>query len=323
MENNNIARIIRKFLSSRFPSETEEKVQKWIVKGKDTQAKEKASLDYWNELEVKADSNTYAALERVNLRIGYNKEHLKNIVSYRKLTRVAAVIIPLFLLGGFLLYSLSVGDELIEVTAAYGEQKRLLLPDSSEIWLNAGSTITYPQTFAEDKRLVTLDGEAYFIVSKDITKPFIVETSQLSVKVLGTKFNVRAYTDDERISTTLTSGKVEVNVRSQLPRILQPNERLTYDKSTSHIDISTVESIDTDSWIKGRLFFTNATAEEIFRTLERRYNTTIENTLSIPATRRYTVKFLKDENLNEMLNILADIIGFTYQQNENKIIITK
>lgn len=323
MENNNIARIIRKFLSSRFPSDTEEKVQKWIVKGKNTQAKEKASLDYWNELEVKADSNTYAALERVNLRIGYNKEHLKNIVSYRKFTRVAAVIIPLFLLGGFLLYSLSVGDELIEVTAAYGEQKRLLLPDSSEIWLNAGSTITYPQTFAEDKRLVTLDGEAYFIVSKDTTKPFIVETSQLSVKVLGTKFNVRAYTDDERISTTLTSGKVEVNVRSQLPRILQPNERLTYDKSTSHVDISTVESIDTDSWIKGRLFFTNATAEEIFRTLERRYNTTIENTLSIPATRRYTVKFLKNENLNEMLNILADIIGFTYQQNENKIIITK
>lgn len=323
MENNNIARIIRKFLSSRFPSETEEKVQKWIVKGKDTQAKEKASLDYWNELEVKADSNTYTALERVNLRIGYNKEHLKNIASYRKFTRVAAVIIPFFLLGGFLLYSLSVGDELIEVTAAYGEQKRLLLPDSSEIWLNAGSTITYPQTFAEDKRLVTLDGEAYFIVSKDTTKPFIVETSQLSVKVLGTKFNVRAYADDERISTTLTSGKVEVNVRSQLPRILQPNERLTYDKSTSHIDISTVESIDTDSWIKGRLFFTNATAEEIFRTLERRYNTTIENTLSIPATRRYTVKFLKDENLNEMLNILADIIGFTYQQNENKIIITK
>lgn len=323
MENNNIARIIRKFLSSRFPSETEEKVQKWIVKGKDTQAKEKASLDYWNELEVKADSNTYTALERVNLRIGYNKEHLKNIVSYRKLTRVAAVIIPFFLLGGFLLYSLSVGDELIEVTAAYGEQKRLLLPDSSEIWLNAGSSIIYPKTFAENKRLVTLDGEAYFIVSKDTTKPFIVETSQLSVKVLGTKFNVRAYADDERISTTLTSGKVEVYVRSQLPRILQPNERLTYDESTSHIDISTVESIDTDSWIKGRLFFTNATAEEIFRTLERRYNTTIENTLSIPATRRYTVKFLKDENLNEMLNILADIIGFTYQQNENKIIITK
>ena len=128
---NNIARIIRKFLSSRFPSETEEKVQKWIVKGKDTQAKEKASLDYWNKLEVKADSNTYTALERVNLRIGYNKEHLKNIASYRKFTRVAAVIIPFFLLGGFLLYSLSVGDELIEVTAAYGEQKRLLLPDSS------------------------------------------------------------------------------------------------------------------------------------------------------------------------------------------------
>ena len=87
MKKSNISKIIKMFLSARFPSETEEKVQKWIIKDKNQQAKAKASLDFWNELDVEADSNTYASLERVNLRTGYNKEHLTNIVSYQKFAR--------------------------------------------------------------------------------------------------------------------------------------------------------------------------------------------------------------------------------------------
>lgn len=98
MEKSNINRIIRKFLSARFSPETEEKVQKWIIEDKDIEAKEKASLEYWNELDVKSDPGTYSALERVNLRTGYNKEHLENIVSYQKFTRIAALIIPALML---------------------------------------------------------------------------------------------------------------------------------------------------------------------------------------------------------------------------------
>lgn len=323
MEKSNITKIIRMFLSARFPSETEERVQKWILKDKDAEEKKKASLEYWNGLEAEAGSDTYAALERVNLKTGHNKEHLDNIVSYQKFSRVAAVLIPLFLLaGGWFYYSIS-DNEMIEISAAYGEQKHLLLPDSSEIWLNSGSTIKYPETFAKDKRLVTLNGEAYFSVKKETAKPFIVETSRLSVKVLGTKFNVKAYPNDENITATLTSGKVEVSVQSQSPKILKPNERLTYDKNTSSVHISTVDTADTDSWTVGKLTFTNATAGEIFRTLERRYNITMDNMTNIPASKRYTVKFLKDENLDEILNILKDIIGFNYRQRENKIVLTQ
>lgn len=323
MEKSNITKIIRMFLSARFPSEMEERVQRWILKDKDTEAKKNASLEYWNELEVEAGPGTYAALERVNLRTGHNKEHLDNIVAYQKFSRVAAVLIPLFLLTGGLFYYFTSDNEMIEISAAYGEQKHLLLPDSSEIWLNSGSTIKYPETFAKDKRLVTLNGEAYFSVKKETAKPFIVETSRLSVKVLGTKFNVKAYPNDENITATLTSGKVEVSVQSQSPQILKPNERLTYDKNTSSVHISTVDTADTDSWIAGKLTFTNATAGEIFRTLERRYNITMDNMTNIPASKRYTVKFLKNENLDETLNILKDIIGFNYRQHENKIVLTQ
>ena len=323
MKKSNISKIIKMFLSARFPSETEEKVQKWIIKDKNQQAKAKASLDFWNELDVEADSNTYASLERVNLRTGYNKEHLTNIVSYQKFAHIAAVIIPLFLFAGGMFYYLSPHNEMIEVSVAYGEQKHLILPDSSEVWLNAGSTILYPETFAKDKRLVMLDGEAYFSVKKDTASPFIVEASQLSVKVLGTRFNVKAYPNDEKITTTLTSGKVEVSVQSQPPHILKPNEQLTYDKKSSDIHISMIDTNDTNCWIVGKLVFTNASAVEIFRTLERHYNTTIDNTATIPTSKRYTVKFLKDESLDEILNILKDIIGFDYQQYEKKIIVTQ
>lgn len=323
MKKSNISKIIRMFLSARFPSETEEKVQKWIIKDKNQQAKAKASLDYWNELDVEADSSTYASLGRVNLRTGYNKEHLTNIISYQKFARVAAVIVPLLLLAGGMIYYFSPRNGMLEVSVAYGEQKRLILPDSSEVWLNAGSTILYPETFANDKRLVTLDGEAYFSVKKDTASPFIVEASQLSVKVLGTRFNVKAYSNDEKITTTLINGKVEVGVYSQSPHILKPNEQLTYDKKSSNVHISVIDTNDTNCWMVGKLVFTNASAGEIFRTLERHYNTTIDNTANIPASKRYTVKFLKNENLNEILNILKDIIGFDYQQHEKKIILTR
>ena len=319
MKKSNISKIIKMFLSARFPSETEEK----IIKDKNQQAKAKASLDFWNELDVEADSNTYASLERVNLRTGYNKEHLTNIVSYQKFARIAAVIIPLFLFAGGMFYYLSPQNEMIEVSVAYGEQKRLILPDSSEVWLNAGSTILYPETFAKDKRLVMLDGEAYFSIKKDTASPFIVEASQLSVKVLGTRFNVKAYPNDEKITTTLTSGKVEVSVQSQPPHILKPNEQLTYDKKSSDIHISMIDTNDTNCWMVGKLVFTNASVGEIFRTLERHYNTTIDNTATIPTSKRYTVKFLKDESLDEILNILKDIIGFDYQQYEKKIVLTQ
>ena len=303
MEKSNIiTRIIKKFLSGRFSAETEEKVQRWIMKEENAEEKEKASLEYWNELDAEADSKTHSALERVNLRTGYNKEHLENIVLYHKFVRIVAVVIPICLLAGGVLYYIPSGNEQIEISTAYGEQKRLVLPDSSEVWLNAGSTITYPETFTKENRVVTLDGEAYFSVRKDDAKPFIVETSQLSVKVLGTKFNVKAYANDANITTTLTSGKVEVSTQSRPPQTLKPNERLTYDKSTSDIEISTVDTVDTNSWVKGKIIFTNATAEEIFRTLERRYDTVIDHSADFSAPRRYTVKFLKDENLDEMLN---------------------
>lgn len=318
----NRSKIVKKYLSERFSPETEERVQKWIVKNDKTKEQEQASLEYWDELDVAADSGTYSALDRVNRRIGRTSEQVVNIPLYRKLSRIAAVLVPLFILAGGYLYYQSVRNNLIEVSVAYGEQTHLILPDSSEIWVNSGSTIKYPKEFTDKQRTVQLDGEAYFSVRKDESKPFVVNTETLSVKVLGTKFNVKAYTGDEKITTTLTSGKVEVNTNNER-HILDPDEQLTFNRNTSVINVEKIPSDETDSWLSGRLVFNNASFTEIVQTLTRHFDISITDNTATPASKLYTVKFLKNETPEDILNILQDVVGFSYRKQGDKIILIK
>lgn len=316
MEKKNTSRIIREYLSNRFSPEMEERIQKWIIQENGSAEKEKASFEYWNELNIEANSDTYSALKRTNKKIGYLKTSF-----FSKTARIAAVLIPLFFIIGGYLYYTSNQNRLIEISTAYGETKQILLPDSSEIWINAGTTVKYLKTFSSKERVVQLDGEAYFAVKKDSSKLFIVQTNQLSVKVLGTKFNVKSYSTDKNITTTLTTGKVEVNTLSKDSRVLKPNEQLTYNKSTSKIEIVEIPAAETTNWITGNLIFINVSFAEIVRTLERKFDIAIEYRDSTYASKLYTVKFLKGENQNEVLKILGDIVGFTYEVKNDKVII--
>lgn len=324
MMKKNISKIVKRYLSGRFSIETEEKIQRWIIKDEEQDTKESASLEYWNSLDIAPDSKTYSALDRVNQRIEHSQMQPIKVSLYTTLGRIAAIIIPLLVIaGGYLYYSKST-DNLEEIFVAYGKEKYLVLPDSSEIWVNAGTTIKYPKEFKGDKRTVYLNGEAYFSVRKDASKPFIVETNNLSVKVLGTKFNVKAYANDSRTITTLTSGKVEVNTVTKASRILKPNEQLSYDNETLAIDIKAVSADETQGWIDGNLIFVDASLDEIIQTLERHFDVSIVLIESNTSQKQklYTVKFLKNENLKNILNILSDIVGnFSVQKQEGKIIL--
>lgn len=320
METNNISKIIRRYLSNRFPKKTEERVQRWIIAEKNVKEKEEASLEYWNELKTEIDTNTYSALERVNRRIGYAGNQKPAIPFYQSALRIAAVLIPLFMIaGGYFYYTQT---KLTEVIVAYGETRHLFLPDSSEIWINAGSHIKYPKIFNDKQRLVYLEGEAYFSVRKDSARPFIVKAEQLSVKVLGTKFNVKAYPGDELITTTLSSGKVEIIIPGNESKILQPNEQLTYHINTSRMNIENISSTETNAWLSGQLIFVNSSFKDIKQTLERRYNITIEDDANIPVSKLYTAKFMKGETLEEILKVLEDVVGFNYQIQGKKIFIS-
>lgn len=318
---NSISAIIKKYLTDRFSPKTEEKVQRWLIKDNNAEDKESASLEYWNSLKTSSNSETYSALNRVNQRIGYSQVQITRVSLYKKLSRVAAIIIALLTISGGYLYYQSTQSRMIEIHVAHGEEKHLFLSDSSEIWINAGSTIKYPKEFKGDKRIVQLDGEAYFSVRRDETKPFIVNTEKLSVNVLGTKFNVKAYSYEEQITTSLTSGKVEVKIGRQ-SQILKPNEQLNFDKKTSRINVIEIQSNETDAWISGQLIFTNNSLPVILQTLERKFDVSFDiSSLNLSTNKKYTVKFNKRENLEEILTVLKDVVGFSYQKNLNEIVL--
>ena len=314
-----VSKILKKYLSSRHSAETEKNIQQWIIKEKDSAEKEQASYEFWQDLNEKSDSDTYTALERVNSKIGFLRPKYR---LYKLLPRIAAVLIPVaILIGGYLYYNSSAND-MIEIYAAYGEEKHIFLPDSSELWLNTGTTVKYPREVRNGKRDVYLDGEAYFSVRKDVAKPFIVYTEKISVKVLGTMFNVKAYKSDQKAIATLTSGKVEVSTPDNVDRILKPNEQLSYDKKESIIKITNIPTEETTAWLNGQLIFTDASLSDILQALERKFNIEIKSELS-PSTKLYTIKFLKEDSIQSILNVLADLAHFKYIQKDNVVYIKK
>ena len=319
-KNKRISKIIHQFLRDRFSEKTEEKVQRWLIEDSDSKEKEQASLLFWNTLKAEPNPATYRTLQRVNAKIDVSKRRVFTS-PYRKLWRVAAVVIPFLILVGGIHY-FSQKQQMIQITTAYGEMRQIFLPDSSEVWLNSGTTIQYPEKFKNNKRSITLEGEAYFAIRKDASKPFIVHTNNLSVKVLGTAFNVKAYPADHKTIATLNSGKVEIETNTKQSRVLSPNEQLTYNSETSDINIMKVSATDASGWTSGQLIFTNTPFNEILETLERRFDVSFEIQTNISSKENYTIKFLKNDDLEQILSVLEDVVGgFSYQKEGRKVTI--
>jgi len=316
-----IGKVFRKFLGYSYPPETEQKVQEWIVDEQYSEEKREFLYNYWSELEPQTESTIYSSLEAVRRKAGLEQQ-AKKLLMCRRLLRVAAVLLPLFLLaGGYLFYDDSfVDSSLLRVTVSYGDRQEVVLPDGTKVWVNAGSTLQYPEAFAANNRTVKLSGEAYFDVKRDESKPFIVETRKLSVKVLGTEFNVSAYPDDEQIITTLNSGKVAIETEQEEPFYLEPDQQLAFDKKTQKVSIQPVTASDFSEWKSGNLLFENVTLNQFIKTLERHYDLTIKVNKSLRSRPdRYTAKFMNSESLEQILNVLGEITNIRYEIKGDKI----
>lgn len=316
-----ISRVFRQFLGNPYPKDTEQRVQQWIVDEQHAEEKEAFLYDYWQTLSPEAENTLQASLQAVRMKAGIPAQP-KRFLMRRRFLRIAAVLLPLLLLaGGYLYYDDSfVDSSLMRVTVAYGEREQVVLPDGTTVWVNAGTTLQYPQSFAEDKRVVKLSGEAYFDVKRDEARPFIVETRKLSVRVLGTRFNVSAYPDDGQIVTTLNSGKVAVETESRKTILLNPDQQLSFDKKTHEVSLQQVESATYSAWKRGELIFDNLTLSEIVKTLERRYDIEIKTDRALlNRADRFTAKFVYAESLEQILEVVCQVTRTTCERKGNKV----
>jgi ferric-dicitrate binding protein FerR (iron transport regulator) len=244
---------------------------------------------------------------------------------YNRAWRVAAIVILLIAIGGLyqIFFQPFTGTQItyIEKTNPAGQRSQVVLPDNSVVWLNAQSTITYPETFEDqENRKVKLSGEAYFDVAHNQSKPFLVRTDHFKVRVLGTSFNVKAYAQDDQFMTTLVSGKVELTDRQRDKAQLKPGEMCVYNKNNQSFEIK--KGVDTKkitSWKEGKIIFDDVPFSVMAKELERWYGKEIEIAKELRGKHSYTMT-VTDEKLNEVCNLIKESSPVTYKIQDNKII---
>jgi ferric-dicitrate binding protein FerR (iron transport regulator) len=273
----------------------------------------------------------------------------------KKLYRIAAAImIPLLLagvLGGYIVSkSFIKNDNYGALTTIYspgGQKTKVTLPDNSIVWLNAKTTLKYATVFNQKQRIVFIDGEAFFDVTHDQTRPFIVRTSTINIKVYGTTFNVKAYKDDDVAEATLVKGKITILGINALGKegqeiIIHPNETFRYLKEGAILNktevsetkvkdkvvskrvepiVQIAQKVDVApivAWKDGKLCFKNENFASLAYKLEQWYDVKIHFEDAEVQEIKYTGKFEK-ENINQVLRYLQILTPFEYDMKLNEI----
>ncbi len=283
-------------------------------------------------------------------RIKSSRKYLNIFIKY------AAVVVFAVLITFFMNYLREKAKPeeiaLNEIVVPQGSKIKILLSDSSEVWLNSGSKIIYADNFSTSDREIYLEGEAFFNVRKNKSRPFYIKTSDLSIKVLGTSLNVKAYPDEDLIETTLITGRVEVNEispkeKNMLTAFLLPEQKASYNKETGIMRIEQkkdtykkdLKTLKTDdfigrseqitqvdnpdiAWKDNKLVFNNEALGSLARRLERWYNVEIEVMDEDLNNSRFT-GILENETAEQVMYALRIASSMDYKFEKNKITIWK
>ncbi|WP_423129402.1 FecR family protein [Gaoshiqia sp. Z1-71] len=222
----------------------------------------------------------------------------------------------------------SVDDEAVFNTliVPYGKRSRVTLPDNTVVWLNSGSKLTYPVKFTGEKREVYLDGEALFQVNRDENRPFFALTSKLDVKVLGTVFNLSAYSDDQTIKTVLESGLVELWFNPNLVGLknkeqMMPGQLAVYDPVEKTIVQTKVNTKNFTSWKDGYVVFEKSTLGSIAKRLSRYYNVKIEFENQELANKTFSGNLDLRDSAVKVLELISEMIPIDLVSDDSGITI--
>ncbi|WP_294606864.1 FecR domain-containing protein [uncultured Bacteroides sp.] len=207
------------------------------------------------------------------------------------------------------------------ITVPAGQRVNLDLPDGTNVWLNAGTKMQYPVSFMKDKREVILDGEAYFEVVHNAKSPFIVRTHAMDVEVLGTKFNVEAYSKRNIFEASLMQGRVKVKSpnNEKMAVVLLPHYKTTL--IDRRLVVSNIDDYNVYRWKEGLYCFKNKPFARIMEDLEKYYDLKIQLDKKSIANVILTGKFRISDGLDYALRVLRKDVAFTYRRDKNNDVI--
>jgi transmembrane sensor len=250
----------------------------------------------------------------INTRLSSRKAwSFDNIIKWS--FRIAGVImLPIVILIGIHMYTETKlkKETWVEIKTPAWTRAKFSLPDGTTGWLNSNSSVKYKGNFYTDRQVI-LTGEVFFDVFKDKKRPFIVNTREINVKVLGTKFNIASYENENNVEVILKEGELLFNDKERNKSYtMKPNDMVVYDKTVRDFSINVVPSQKYMSWTEGKLEFRNDPLDVIARRLERWYNVDVEINGSISQDQRLRATFI-DESLEVVLNLLSRTLPINYR----------
>lgn len=332
MNKKEIQRLIAKSFDGTLTASEKIFLDGWLLESVENEKKYEEYTDLWKKTESLAFLDAIdveSSLLQTKKRI-YRNRTKRKILFYTG--RMAAVLILAIFLSFTFNYFVatdvtdSAKTEIVfqEVRAAYGTKTKLVLRDSTVVWLNSGSSLRFPISFEGlDERKVTLVGEAYFDVTKNANKPFIVHTKKLDVKVYGTAFNVNAYDDYDSMLVALVEGKVSLlqdrNDEQKELMMLRPNDVVTYNDDSKELSRSRDSRLEKyTAWKEGSILFYNDPIDFVIMRLEKWYNVEIHIEDEALKEYRFTATFT-NESLEQVLDLLSLSSAMDYKIVEPEI----
>ncbi len=319
--------LLIRFLTHTCTPEDFHLVDQWIASGKPNADWLFEMERIWNlkdELRFSDRREIEEAYNRFTFSQGKSKNAEQHFYIYPILKYVAAILIIGLL--GLNLYEMvqsssTVGENTVEVPK--GQRASLMLSDGTKVWLNSQSKLIYPTQFSDRERNVRLEGEAFFDVAHKEHLPFVVHSPLLAIKVLGTKFNVKAYFDEKSV-VTLAEGKVEVETNDRKNKLtLKPNEQVSYSDSSG---LALEKNINTNTvklWVKGEGAFIQCRLDNIVRDLERKFDVEIVITDRSLSSEVFTCRFKDTATIEQVLHLLKETRRLDYSFEGEQIRIFK
>lgn len=300
--------LITEYLSGNPDEATLASLREWASASAVSRDYVRMKCEEWLSADMAADSPIHDSrmaymrfLQHVNMARRMKTRHrLKMLVT----TAAAAVVMVALTMAGYL-YGKKTAcstEEMVCIETLSGPPVLTTLPDGTKVWLNSMSRLEYPHNYGVKERRMKIEGEGCFDVARDDDMPLEVNAGEAGVKVLGTKFTISDYADDDEITVDLIRGKVYVtDSRNRKSMTLEPNQRMTLTKKNGRMRKTAINAATSEKWTRGELVFDEMPIEEIAKTLERKYGVEIDVEKNISGKRFYAI-------FNSNNNSAADII---------------
>lgn len=317
----NIESVIRRFVQGEATHEDEELLYNWINDNSDNRKHLFQEKDIWESAKLGTKQlNELEQWQQLQNRINSHNLRTSRIINSVKIAAIVVISLGLGWVGRYLYTQetfLPQSVEMKSVEAAKGQLKEIFMPDGTHVWLNSDSELSFPNRFNSNIRKVKLSGEAYFEVTANEDKPFFVQTKNHTVKVVGTRFNICEYPENNIIETTLEEGKVKI-ITGNIVRDLLPGEQSSFNTETSKVRISKADLDIYTNWKDGRYEFRNEPINKIFQIIERWWDVKIDYPEKLKEERISGV-LRRHKPLEQHLELIEQLLPIRYEINADEI----